>query len=91
MIMITGQTQSSCPDLTQDIDSRPVPRNNVCKYNIKARIVYPGQSFAAAFSSRYDMPLGRGNLSKLNLIDSSSSITRILALIFHPVTAPISP
>jgi len=39
--------QSSCPDLTQDIDSRPVPQNDVCKYHIKACLVYSGQSFAA--------------------------------------------
>jgi len=26
--------QSSYPGLTQDIDSRPVPQNEVCKYNV---------------------------------------------------------
>src|SRR5271169_2963579 len=72
--------QSSCLDLAQDIDSRPVPQNDVCKYNIKARIVYSGQSFAAAFSSRYDMPCDReepfeGKPDRFLIIDYKNSRT----------------
>src|SRR5208337_2938515 len=65
-------------DLAQDIDSRPVPQNDVCKYHIKARLVYSGQSFAAAFSSRYDMPIGReepfeGKSDRFLIIDYKNS------------------
>src|SRR5208337_3461697 len=72
--------QSSCPDLAQDIDSCPVPQNDVSKYQIKVRLVYLGQSFAAAFSSRYDIPLGReepfeGKPDRFLIIDYKNSRT----------------